>query len=320
MARFQPQGILENGNVERLARSLGWFSNGLGFVQVTAPKQLAQFIGVPDGSDNRMLMRAVGAREITSGVGILSSQPKPTGWLWSRVGGDMMDLALLTSALRSNKANRARVAGATVAVVGVTALDVICSLRLTGSGEQSASANGNGTGESQGIHVQRAITINRSPEEVYAAWRQFENLPTFMNHLESVQVTGDRTSRWTAKGPAGRTVEWDAEIIDDQPNKLIAWRSLPGATVQNSGSVRFDPAPSGQATEVRVTLDYSPPGGELGATVARLFGEEPAQQLREDLRRFKQVVELGEVVHSDASVYGDRRPHAAQPPDHAVAR
>lgn len=299
---------------ERLARGLAWFSNGLGLAQVVAPQQLARLIGIPDGSDIQMLLRALGAREISSGLGILSG-PKP-GWLWARVGGDVMDLALLGTALRSRKANRARVAGATAAVVGVTALDVICGMRLSGA----QRANTNGTGNGHGIHVERAITINRSPEEVYGAWRRFETLPTFMNHLESVQVTGDRTSHWTAKGPAGRKVEWDAEITEDRPNEAIAWRSLPGATVQSSGSVRFDSAPRGGGTEVRVKLDYSPPGGELGATVARLFGEEPAQQLREDLLRFKQVMEVGEVVHSDASVYGDRRLHPAQPPDHPIGQ
>jgi uncharacterized membrane protein len=306
----------ENGNTERLAKGLGWFSHGLGVAQIAAPRQVARLIGVDDGGDNRTLLRAVGAREITSGIGILS-RPRPTGWLWARVGGDMMDLALLAAALRSNKSRRTRVAGATAAIVGVTALDVICSTRLTSG--RSTSANGTGHSHS-GVHVERAITINRPAEEVYTAWRQFENLPRFMNHLESVQVTGERQSYWKAKGPAGRTVEWDAEITEDRPNELIAWRSLPGASVQNSGSVRFDPAPGGNATEVRVKLDYTPPGGDLGTTVARFFGEEPAQQLREDLLRFKQVLELGEVVHSDSSVYGDRRLHPAQPPDHAIAR
>ena len=151
-----------------------------------------------------------------------------------------------------------------------------------------------------------AITINASPDAVYAAWRDFEQLPRFMYHLESVSTTGDRRSHWVAKAPAGRTVEWDAEITDDEPGRLIAWRSLEGASVQNSGSVRFVPAPAGQGTEVYVEVRYSPPGGPLGSIVAKLFGEEPNQQVSDDLRRFKQIVETGEIARSDGSPLGSR--------------
>ena len=163
------------------------------------------------------------------------------------------------------------------------------------------------------MHVKKAITVNRPPEEVYRFWHDFRNLPRFMKHLEDVRVTGNRRSHWKAKAPAGTTVEWDAEVVDDRPNELIAWRSLEGADVDNWGSVRFAPAPGGRGTEVRVELDYAPPGGALGATVAKLFGEEPEQQMQDDLRRFKQVLETGEVVYSEATVHG--RPHPARPPE-----
>jgi len=151
-----------------------------------------------------------------------------------------------------------------------------------------------------------AITVNQSPEKVYAQWRDFERLPTFMYHLESVQTTGDGRSHWVAKGPVGTTVEWDAEITEDVPGKSIAWRSLDGASVENSGSVRFLPAPGGRGTEVYVQLQYSPPAGAVGKVVAKLFGEEPNQQLSDDLRRFKQIVETGEIARSDASPLGAR--------------
>ncbi len=150
------------------------------------------------------------------------------------------------------------------------------------------------------------ITINASPQDVYTRWRDFERLPEFMYHLESVRTTGGGRSHWVAKGPAGTTVEWDAEVIEDVPGERIAWRSVEGASVENSGSVEFRPAPAGQGTEVRVEVDYSPPGGAIGTVIAKLFGEEPNQQIGDDLRRFKQFVESGEVARSDGSPLGSR--------------
>lgn len=145
----------------------------------------------------------------------------------------------------------------------------------------------------QGIHVSKSITINASPEDLYRFWRNFENLPQFMNHLESVHVIDERRSHWVAKAPAGMTVEWDAEIVNEVPNEVIGWRSLQDAQIANAGSVRFRPSPRGNSTEVRVELEYVPPAGPVGAAIARLFGEEPSQQIGEDLKRLKQLVEAG---------------------------
>ncbi len=147
-----------------------------------------------------------------------------------------------------------------------------------------------------GVKVQRAMTINRPREEVYDYWRNFANLPRFMKHLEEVEVTGLTTSRWTAKAPLGMQVEWDAEIFDERPGEHIAWRSLPGSQVTSTGVVEFIDAPGGRGTEVRVTIAYEPLGGSAAAAIARLFGEEPHQQVREDLRRFKEIMETGEVA------------------------
>jgi uncharacterized membrane protein len=141
----------------------------------------------------------------------------------------------------------------------------------------------------RGIKVEESIVINnRTPEELYQFWRNFENLPRFMNHLESVTASGNR-SHWVAKAPAGTTVEWDAEVYNEKQGELIAWRSLEGSQVDNAGSVHFTPAQGG--TEVRVVLKYDPPGGVVGATVAKIFGEEPSQQIRDDLGRFKELME-----------------------------
>jgi uncharacterized membrane protein len=144
----------------------------------------------------------------------------------------------------------------------------------------------------EGIKVERTIIVNRPREEVYHFWRQLENLPRFMDHLESVTVLDEDRSHWVAKAPAGTKVEWDASIQDEIENELIAWRSLPGSDIDNTGSVHFIPA--GDGTELRVVLSYDPPAGRVGAAVAKLLGEEPEQQVEEDLRRFKQVMEAVE--------------------------
>jgi uncharacterized membrane protein len=147
----------------------------------------------------------------------------------------------------------------------------------------------------EGIKVEHSVIINRPVVEVYRFWRNFENLPRFMDHLESVTVLDENTSHWVAKGPAGSTVEWDAVIHNEIDDELIAWRTRPGAEVNSAGSVHFTPVGSG-ATEVRVVLSYDPPAGKLGAAVAKLLGEEPSQQIEDDLRRLKQVLDAGEAA------------------------
>jgi uncharacterized membrane protein len=275
-------------NEEKIARGLGWFSIGLGVAAIAAPRGLTKLIGVRGNYNG--LLRVLGARELASGLGILgrrrTDEPTNEFWMWSRVGGDAMDLALLGAASKLRKADRGRIAVATAAVAGIAALDMICSQRLSRRNGARGGA----------IRVAQAVTINRSPEELYRFFRDFQNLPRFMKHLESVRVTGNRSSHWVAKAPAGRTVEWSAEITEDRPNELIAWRSLEGADVDNIGSVRFERAPGGRGTIVRVEMRYSPPAGVVGATVAKLLGKDPEWQIKDDLRRFKQVMETGEVI------------------------
>ncbi len=144
-----------------------------------------------------------------------------------------------------------------------------------------------------GVRVDERIVLNRPRSEVYRFWRNLENLPRFMDHLESVTVLDEERSHWVAKGPAGTRMEWDAVIHHEIPNELIAWRSLEGSEVDNAGSVYFSPTENGD-TEVRVVMRYDPPAGKAGAAVAWLFGEEPSLQVGEDLRRLKQVVEATE--------------------------
>lgn len=153
-------------------------------------------------------------------------------------------------------------------------------------------------GGERGIHVDEAVTINRPVADVFRFWRNFENLPAFMRHLESVAMREVGVSHWVAKGPAGTRVEWDARIINEVDDKVIGWQSLEGSTVSTAGSVHFDETPGG--TRVRVRLQYHPPAGKLGAAVARLFGEEPGMQVREDLRRLKAILERREPLRSTA--------------------
>ncbi|MEA2204910.1 MAG: hypothetical protein QOE77_1686 [Blastocatellia bacterium] len=146
------------------------------------------------------------------------------------------------------------------------------------------------------VHIETSITIDKSPGELYTFWRDFKNLPLFMKNLEAVTLLNDRKSRWTAKGPANTKIEWDAEIYNEIANELIAWRSLEDADVVNAGSVRFERAPAERGTYVRVTMNYNPPAGKIGATIAQLFGAEPSQLIKEDLRRLKQMMEAREIA------------------------
>jgi uncharacterized membrane protein len=304
---------------EQLANALGWFSIGLGLAEVSAPGSVARLIGVSDDDRNRWALRALGLREVVSGVGILA-QPRPAGWLWARVGGDLIDLAYLGAALKSRETRGGRLAAAMAAVGGVMALDMLCAERLSADGQgrrgRARPALSHPWRE-RAVHVRKAITIGRSAEDLYRFWRDFGNLPRFMRHLEAVQAIDDRRSHWTAKAPLGRTVEWDAEVTEERPHERLAWRSLEGADVPNHGSVSFEPAPGGRGTVVKVDLRYEPPGGVIGATIAWMFGEEPGQQVQEDLRAFKQLMETGAVVQSEATVKGGG---AAQPPAQRRAR
>lgn len=289
---------------EQLALGLGWFSIGLGLAEIIAPRAVARAVGMPDASTT--VLRTFGAREIGTGIAILA-EPDRAAWLWSRVGGDALDLSYLAAGLRDGRGDeaRTRVCMAMTAVLGVATLDALAAQRL-----RSSERAGRGSLARKGfVRVERVTTINRPVDEVYAFWRRFENFPRFMRHLESVETLPDGRSRWRARGPAGTTVEWLAELIEDRQGEWIAWRSVEGSGIQNSGSVRFSRAPGARGTEVRVQLQYSPPAGAFGRGIAWLFGEEPDQQIHHDLHRFKQLMETGEIPLSDGpSLWRAARP------------
>lgn len=156
----------------------------------------------------------------------------------------------------------------------------------------------------EGIKVEKSITIDRPAEELYRYWSAFENLPRFMTHVKAVHEIGNNRWLWIAKAPLGMVAEWEAEVYNRKENELIAWRSLEGSEIPNAGSVRFEREPNGGGTVVKVAVNYAPPGGTLGATFARLFGENPDKQIDDDLHRFKQLMEVGQRTSTD------RRPSA----------
>ncbi|MET7707454.1 SRPBCC family protein [Micromonospora sp. NPDC005413] len=277
-----------------LPRALGWLSLALGAGALAEPGPLSRLTGVDDSPAAMAVIRSVGAREVAHAAALIAGR-HPGGWVWTRVAGDAMDLTLLGRALTDRHGERRRrLALATAVIAGITAVDLAVAI---------ASTRARRT-RNRMIRISLGVTVNRSPAEAYRFWRDMENLPRFMAHLESVRADDLRRSHWIARGPAGRRIEWDAEIVDDKPNQSVAWRSMPGAQVPNAGRVRFLPAPGDRGTEVRVQLGYAPPAGALGRAVAKLFGEEPEQQVRDDLRRFKQVLETGEVVRSEGSPNG----------------
>jgi uncharacterized membrane protein len=154
----------------------------------------------------------------------------------------------------------------------------------------------------RGVKVENSVLINKPPEELYRYWREFENLPRFMDHLISVTTEGPQRSHWVVKSIANAEISWDAEIVNDIPNELIAWRTVGDSDVDHAGSVRFEG--TGRGTRVKVTMEYRPPTGKIGVGVAKLFGQEPRQMIESDLRRFKQLMESGEIISVEGQPHG----------------
>jgi uncharacterized membrane protein len=288
-----------------VARGLGIFSAALGLVQLVAPRQFARAIGAPDRADR--IARFVGVRELAVAPPLLARR-RPVSWTVLRVAGDAMDLAMLGMLVagrhRDGKESRRRALVATAAVAGITAIDAWTTKQLADRPRATTATVLESDREAPAVTA--AITVQAEPHDLYALWRDLENLPRFMSHLESVRTAADdpHRSHWVVRGPLNRTVEWDAEIVEDVPDQRIAWRSIAGSPVHHSGVVVFRRAPADRGTEVHVQFDYSLPGGPVAATLAKLLGGEPLQITETDLRRFKQLIETGEVVQSDASLRG----------------
>lgn len=283
----------ERGGRGTLVTALGWFSVGLGAAQLLAPKQVARLAGLPTkGRASSTRMRLFGARELMSGVGILR-QRRPSRWLMARVAGDLVDLSALGMALfaparRFRRRTSTRLTTALVSVAAVTALDVL-GYRATTRGGRLAQRPREAPPE-----LKAALTIGRSAQDLYAFWRDVENLPRFMTHVSSVEGIDERRSRWTMKIPGAPTASWEATIVDDRPGELIGWRTEGAfAQVMEGGQVSFRAAPGGQGTEVHVVLRTA--GATLPSALRRWLKKLPQRWLAHELRLFKQLMELGEI-------------------------
>lgn len=296
MATLQiPSTTPRPGNAQGLANGLGWFSIGLGTAQLLAPDRIGRLIGQAEAGDWNAAMRLCGLREVATGIGILALS-NPASGMWARVAGDLVDLAALGSLVGSPGSDRRRAAAATAVVAGVTALDIYCSRQLT------REATGDGR-----LSMTKTIIVNRPPEAVYNYWRRLENFSVLVDGLDVMRQDGRRYT-WRMRLPGGRRVAWEAEIDIEQPHAKLAWHATADADVPNAGTVRFERATGGRGTLVKVDLEYSPPGGRAGAGIAKLFGAEPGQLVETALRRMKQVLETGAVVHSDASIHSGMHP------------
>jgi uncharacterized membrane protein len=214
-----------------------------------------------------------------------------------------MDLAFLGGMMAgATRRERGRLGLAGAAVAGVTALDVYAARRASGSRRSAPGA----IRPDGSVRVDESIVVNQPAGACYAMWRDVANLPRFMRNLDRVEPRGDGRSHWIARGPGDTRIEWDAELTRDEPNALLAWRALEGSELPNAGAVRFIPAPGARGTIVSVTMQYDPPAGRVGLTLATLLGESPAHDVREDLRRYKALLETGEIPTTAGQPHGPR--------------
>lgn len=282
-ARDSKEGGLTNIDATTVAEALGWLSIGFGVAHLVAPRAVSKFFGI---KDRDALMRLAGMRNLVTGIGILS-RPDARGWMWSRVAGDLVDLAMLGTVLEPRGKDHGGLRPAALMVGGILAADYLCAHQLSSSSDGTMA-------KSRLYEARESIVINRPRDEIFEFWRNFENLPTVMSDLERVRVIDERRSHWVIKSAVKSALEWDAEIVHEEPGRLIEWRSVEEADVEHFGRVSFSDLPENRGTLVEVYLRYKPPGGALGQALADLVGDNPQKKLRHDLRNFRQHMEQGE--------------------------
>jgi len=275
------------------ARNLGILSLVLGTGALFMPALLSRLSGL---EQRRRLLPLVGLRELTSGIGLLSTN-SPGPWLWSRVIGDGMDLAVLASSLLSPRNPRKLNAAVTTAVVAaITAIDVRESLRSSSRAPSAAPD----------ALVTASVIVGKSARECYDFWRDPTNMTRISPIVESVTVVDNRTSRWCIRSPLGTRIEWDSKVTGDTPGERISWRSVDGGGLYHAGVIRFEQAVGGRGTLVTTSMHYRVPGGSAGVALAKLMGADPRKEVREDLRRFKQLLEAGEIPTTEGQPNGRR--------------
>ncbi|HEY0517380.1 MAG TPA: hypothetical protein VGD00_09685 [Solirubrobacteraceae bacterium] len=273
-------------SVAALTRGLGYFSLALGTTQLAAPGLVDKLIGVTDDGTSRRWQRIVGLQELSAAAGILPRE-RPIEWLWARTSGDVVHLAMLARAYRNRRDSAPRLAIAMASVVGCFAADAFASTRMTSDPKLRQ--------EVPRVKGKASITIRAPREELLEQWRRFEQDPQGESRL----------------GPL--------EILAGDPQRGVEWRTADGAAHKAHGTLRLADAPAGRGTEIHASIEFAAPGGSLGAAVMKVAGDEPLQQLRDDLRRFKQLIETGEIARSDGAPTGasaklQPKQHPAQPP------
>lgn len=279
-------------SAEPYAHYLGWLSVGLGLAGLLAPRHLSHVTGIRRPG----LVRAAGARELANGVGLLT-QRNQEPWLWGRVAGDVIDLLVLAAAHRDNPRGRARLLGSAAAVAAIAAADVAVSLRYRQAAASAPAAD---------LLIDRTVIVNKTPQECYEFWRDLSHLPHFMQRINSVTVLDERRSRWILTAPGGAELQWIAELTEDRPGERLRWRTEEGSSIRHAGSVSFQKAPGDRGSFVTVSLHYRAPGGALGAVLAKVLGADPFGEVCEDLRRFKQLIETGEIPTTAGQPSGRR--------------
>jgi uncharacterized membrane protein len=269
----------------RLAQGLGLFSIGLGVAELIVPRVVKRAIG--SRGEGTRTVRAFGAREVTSGLAVLGSRD-PVRALDARLIGDFIDLVALGIAFARPSNGRRRLVMAAGAVLGATALDLMARRRLAADPNRAVRVG-------QRTRIGKAVTINVEPQEVYLFWRGLEGLSAVFPHLGRVEEIDADRSRWVAEGPAKTKLTWFAEIIDDDPGRMLAWTSE-GGPFSSDGVVHFLPAPGGRGTELVVEMEYHVLGGGIGRAASLAMGLEPGVELEKGLRRLKQLFEVGEVM------------------------
>jgi uncharacterized membrane protein len=286
---YRNQGNGEAGSKEQnstLLPMLGWFSLGLGLAEVLTPKGVAKAAGLPE--ESRHTVRAFGAREIVSGIGMFSRRVQPAA-SWSRVVGDVLDLSVLGKSLFKANSSKAKLGISSAAVLGVTVLDILASMKETPAL--------NGYSGKNPLELEEALAINKSPEELFTYWRDLSNLPNFMSFLDTVVELDPQKSHWKTKEVAGKSIEWKSVIKREVKNETIEWETDEGSDISHSGSVTFRRLPRGHGTEVRLKMQFAPKAGAIAPTglssVLSFIGEE---KVRNDLKRFRQLIETGEIA------------------------
>lgn len=275
----------------QLSEVLGYVGVGIGIAELLMPRAVAQTTGLPP-----RLVRKLGTLEIITSAGILL-RPQQSAWRWSRVAGDLFDLYLLAKSGRLLLNNRLPIITALLA--GMTALDVLAAID---SGQQNTTQSD----LRSGIRIHKSLSVQRTAEECYRFWRNFENFPQFMHYVQSVQVVDTTHTHWRFRTPQGQQVEWTIELFSDIPSQQLGWRTLADAPIEHVGIVKFSPAYGNTSARLDIEIIYKKSVGKTDHALSQLFAEAPSEQWDEDLRRFKQLIETGEIATTMGQASGRR--------------